>query len=232
MWRELASVVRGQGRFARVLVLRGEGTAAFSVGADITEFPALRTEARAALDYSRAIGDAIEAIRESSVPVVAMIRGLAVGGGCELAAACDVRIADRNARMGIPIGRLGVTLGLAEASALVDLIGLGRARALVLSGRLVDASDAERMGLLDIVRGADTLAADTAALVVRMAAAAAQTVASTKRVLAAAARGETRAQAETFAEELFSVYGGDDLAEGVEAFTTRRDPQFAKERTA
>jgi enoyl-CoA hydratase len=224
MWLELAEVVRSTD--ARVVVLRGHGAAAFSVGADITEFPEQRMDAGKALAYSRAIAGAIDAIRDSPAPVIAMIRGLAVGGGCELAAACDLRIADGTARMGIPIGRLGVTLGLSEASALVDLLGLARARALVLSGALVGAEDAHRIGLLDTITEADALARETAELATRIAQAAPQTISSTKRVLAAAARGATRRDAEAFADELFSVYEGSDLREGVDAFRIKREPRF------
>lgn len=230
MWIELTAAIREFASESSVIVLRGAGGSSFSVGADITEFAAERMSGRGALDYSRAIADAIDAIRECPVPVIAMIRGLAVGGGCELAAACDLRIADRDARLGIPIGRLGVTLGLSEASALVDLLGQARAKALVLGGRLVDADEALRIGLLDIACDADGLVAETAELVLRIAAAAPQTIRATKRVLAAAARGATRRDAEAFAEELFSVYEGDHLKEGVAAFRERRDPDFTTGR--
>ena len=95
----------------RVVIVRGAGDRAFGAGADISEFPEQRLDVEAALCYNASIAAAISAVQSIPVPVVAMIGGLAVGGGCELAAACDVRIASSDSRFGIPIGRLGVTLG-------------------------------------------------------------------------------------------------------------------------
>lgn len=179
-------------------------------------------DAGSALSYSRSIGDAIEAIRHCPIPVVAMIHGLAVGGGCELASACDIRLADSSAKLGIPITRLGVTLGVAEARALADLVGAGKARYLLVSGRLVDSDEAIRIGLVDIVTGPDDLAAQTEALARSMVASIAGAVTAAKRIVAVASMGADRRYPETFAEELFSVYEGAPLRAGVEAFRARR----------
>jgi enoyl-CoA hydratase len=227
MWQELASIIERLGKTSTVIVLRGGGDSAFSVGADITEFPRVRMTEFAALGYSTAIAGAIDALRRSPAPVVAMMRGLAVGGGCELAAAADLRIAARGTRLGIPIGRLGVTLGLSEAAALVDLLGLARAKAFVLGGRLIDMEEALRIGLVDIACDPEDLAGETTELVLRLARSAWQTTRSTKRVLVAAASGSTTEHEKAFATELVSVYEGGDLREGVAAFLQRREPRFA-----
>src|SRR5207237_1117856 len=100
----------GGERDLRTVVVLGAGERAFSAGANIEEFPELRTSAETAHVYNDAISRALEAVMSFPLPTVAMIRGLAVGGGCELASACDLRVAAADARFGVPIGRLGVTL--------------------------------------------------------------------------------------------------------------------------
>lgn len=221
IWRAIPGRL-AEARDASVVVLRGAGDRALSAGADIGEFAELRTTARAALVYSSSIGAAIDAIRTHPVPVIAMIRGLAVGGGCEIAASCDARIASDDARLGIPIGKLGVTLGLSEAAALIDVLGPARARWLVLSGRLVDAADALRIGLVDEVADGASLVAATAQLATTIAESSAVTVRATKKVIRTASAGATRAAAEAFAAELFDAYEGPDLQAGVTAFLDRR----------
>ena len=135
----------------RAVVIKGTGAQAFAAGADIGEFAELRSNAATAIAYNAAIAAALESVQLVPVPVVAMISGLAIGGGCELAAACDVRIADTTCRLGIPIGRLGVTLGYTEARLLTELIGPAALKYLLMSGELIDASHAMRMGLLQRV---------------------------------------------------------------------------------
>lgn len=215
----------------RAVVIRGAG-GAFSAGADISEFPRRRMVARAALDYNRAIARALEAVVACPVPVIAMIGGAAVGGGCELAAACDVRIASTRARFGVPIGRLGVTLGPVEATAVARLIGPARLKELVFSSRIVDADEAHRIGLVERLVAPAELERETAGLLDAIVSASPATIRATKRVAALAGRDLTPADAEAFAELLFSVYEGAELAEGVAAFGERRPPRFAAAQAA
>lgn len=224
-WQALGALFAGEARDATAVVVRGAGTA-FSAGADIDEFPARRMTARDALAYNRAIAAALEAVIACPAPVVAMIGGAAVGGGCELAAACDVRVASEAARFGIPIGRLGVTLGPVEARAIARLIGPARLKELVFSGRLVDAGEAREIGLVERVVAADRLVAETVALIDAIRGSAPTTIRATKRVAELAGRSLTPADADLLAELLFSVYEGEELREGVAAFGERREPRF------
>ena len=165
-WRRLGDIFTDLGAEGdlRAVVVRGAGDRAFGAGADIKEFPQVRLSPEDALVYNESIAAALTAVASLAVPVVAMVQGLAVGGGCELAAACDVRLASQQARFGIPIGRLGVTLGYTEADALVRLIGPAALKYLLFSGRLVDADEALRMGLVQRVVATEDLVDETVEL--------------------------------------------------------------------
>jgi len=229
MWRAIPELLGGLGEPVSALVLRGAGSAALSVGADITEFRDLRMTPKGALEYSAAIGAAIDALRAKPYPVVAMIGGLAVGGGCELAAACDIRIVSERAKFGVPIGGLGVTLGFSEAAALAELIGVSQTYYLVVSGRLIGSDEALRMGLVSEVVPESQLSARIEQFVTDLAALSKPTIRSLKRTLRAVSRGANRGDAEAFAAELFDVYAGEDLREGVAAFERKVPPIFGKE---
>jgi len=229
-WLRLAEVFEelAADRALRAVVVRGAGERAFSAGANIEEFPELRTSAGTALDYNRAISAALEGVMAFELPVVAMVRGLAVGGGCELAAACDLRIAAADARFGIPIGRLGVTLGPAEARALMRLIGPARLKDLVFTGRLVDASEALAMGLVDRVVPVEELPAATAEIVSAIVSSAPTTIRATKLVAELSGRPLSPHDADRLARLTIEAYDGADLKEGVAAFLERRAPRFGQ----
>lgn len=227
-WRRLRAVF---GELAadpdlRAVVVRGAGGKAFGAGADIAEFPAVRTGAAVALAYNETLAEALRAVAAVPVPVIAMVRGLAVGGGCELAAACDVRVAATDARFGIPIGRLGVTLGLTEASALVRLIGPAALKELLFSGRLVDADEAGRMGLVQRLVAPAELVDTTVALVDAILAASATTIRAAKAVADMCGRPLTATDTERLTRLAVEAYDGVDLKEGVAAFLARRPPVF------
>ena len=211
----------------RAVVIRGAGGKAFSAGADISEFPERRMSAVAAFEYNRCVAHALDGVLACPAPVVAMVAGLAVGGGCELAAACDVRIASDDSRFGVPIGKLGVTLGHTEARALVRLIGPGRLKELIFSGRLLDAAEACASGLVERVVPRATLHEETAKLVEAIVAAAPTTLRSVKAVTEMVARDLTARDVEYLTQLTLTQYAGPELAEGVAAFLERRPPRFS-----
>jgi enoyl-CoA hydratase len=215
----------------RAVVVKGAGGRAFAAGADIKEFPGVRIGASAAIEYNESIAAALKAVHELPVPVIAMIRGLAVGGGCELAAACDVRVADTTARFGIPIGRLGVILGHTEANALVRLIGAAELKYLLFSGGLIDAYAARQIGLLqELVEDPDQLVALTAGLIETILASSEVTIRAAKQVADMCGRGLTDHDTELLARLTVEAYDGPDLKEGVAAFEARRRPDFTQQR--
>ena len=137
----------------RCIVLRGAGDVAFASGADIEEFESIRSTKEKAIAFARHGHRAMHALRDCPVPTLAAIRGACVGGGLELAAFCDMRIASTDSRFGIPISRLGGTLAFAELEGLVRLAGPTVALELLLEGRLLDAQEAFAKGLVNRLVG-------------------------------------------------------------------------------
>lgn len=131
----------------RVLVLTGSGVKAFASGADIAEL-----KERGVIEALQRINAALfRRVEEVGVPTIAAISGYALGGGCELAMACDIRIAGATAKLGQPEVSLGIIAGAGAIQRLPRLVGFGRAKELIFTGRLVDAQEAERIGLVNHV---------------------------------------------------------------------------------
>ena len=208
-------------REVRVVVLTGAGDRAFVAGADIAEF-AERTplEQRQAMLPPRIF----ELVAEFPKPVIAMINGFALGGGCELALACDLRIAAASARLGQPEIRLGLIPGGGGTQRLPRLVGAGRALRLILTGEVIDATEALRLGLVDEVVPDDALRERTLEL--------ARAIAEQSPVAVRLAKEAVRAALElplaaglAHERELFvTAFGSEDKAEGVAAFLEKRSP--------
>ncbi len=228
-WRQLVRVFEGLSAATalRAIVIRGVGDRAFSAGADIKEFPDVRLSVEDAIGYNEAISAALNTVQSVSVPVIAMISGLAVGGGCELAAACDVRIAGSSARFGIPIGRLGVILGYTEANALSRLIGPAELKYLLFSGALIDAQEALRIKLVQQVVPNAELIERTVALLEAIRTSSPVTIRAAKVVADMCGRTLTTADTEALTRMTVEAYGGPELKEGVAAFQQGRQANFA-----
>ncbi|HEX2167039.1 MAG TPA: enoyl-CoA hydratase-related protein [Longimicrobiales bacterium] len=208
---------------ARVIVITGSGEKAFVAGADIVEF-AERTplQQREAMQ-GRRVFDEVAAFPK---PVIAMINGFALGGGCELALACDVRVAARSARFGQPEIRLGLIPGGGGTQRLPRLIGAGRALRLILTGDLIDAEEAYRIGLVDVLVDDGELHARTLELSRAMAAHSPVALRLAKSAVAAALETPLSAGL-THERELFiTAFGSEDRREGVSAFLEKRAPDF------
>ena len=132
----------------RAIVLRGAGDKAFAPGADIGEFEAERGNSAQARNYGRLMHDVMRRIDECRHPTVALIRGLCVGGGLEIAMLCDIRVCGEGSRFGVPINRIGVTMGYPEVAALVALVGRSVALEILLEGRVFGAAEALAKGLV------------------------------------------------------------------------------------
>ena len=205
----------------RVVVITGAGDRAFVAGADITEFAE-----RTALEQRQVMGPPriFELVAEYPKPVIAMINGLALGGGCELALACDLRIAAESARLGQPEIRLGLIPGGGGTQRLPRLVGAGRALRLILTGEPIDAHEALRMGLVDEVVPDDALRARTLELARAVAGQPPLAVRLAKQAVRAALE-QPLASGLAYERELFiTAFGSEDKTEGVAAFLEKRPP--------
>jgi enoyl-CoA hydratase len=135
----------------RCIVLRGAGDKAFAPGADIAEFAELRSNFAQARAYGRLMHETMRQIAECRHPTVALIQGICVGGGLELAMLCDIRICSEGSRFGVPINRIGVTMGYPEIAALIKLVGRQTALEILLEGRIFSAAEAKEKGLISRV---------------------------------------------------------------------------------
>ena len=210
---------------ARVVIIRGSD-GAFSSGTDIAQFDQVRSGADG-VAYERRLAHVIERLDAVDVPTIASIDGPAVGGGCALAVACDLRIAADTARLGVPVARtLGNCLSVENLARLVDLVGQGRALELMLTGRLVPAVEALAWGLVHRVVPAADLDAETRTLAGELASRATSTVATTKAMLRRL-RAARRPAPGDCDDLIAACYASADFREGVTAFAAKRRPSFS-----
>jgi enoyl-CoA hydratase len=150
MWRQLGEVMRSLSAddSLRCIVLRGAGNKSFAPGNDIAEFKDARSNSTDAKRYGEIHHQALAAINECRHPVVALIQGICVGGGLEIASLCDLRICGKSSRFGIPINRLGLCVGIREMHALYSLVGKAVTMEILLEGRVFDAAEAMQKGLV------------------------------------------------------------------------------------
>lgn len=217
--------VRGD-RSVRCVVLTGAGGPAFAAGADIKQMVDL--DSRSGLAFGR-LGQAVTAAVEGlPQPVVAAVNGYAFGGGCELALACDLRLASETAQFAQPEVSLGIPPGWGATQRLPRLVGPGVAAELIFTGRRVAADEALRIGLVNAVHPVERLLPEAAALARRIAANSPRAVAAAKRalVLAFAHPGAgLAAELALFGES----FGSADQREGMTAFVEKRPPVFSGE---
>ena len=149
-WQLLSKIVRdiGQEGSVKVVIFTGSGNRSFSAGADIKDFKSHRHDSGSSKIYSEAFDGALDDIEALSMPTISMIRGICVGGGCELSMATDIRIAAQGSKFGIPVAKLGILVGYREMKRLVNLVGPGNASYILLSGRIIGDTEALEMGMI------------------------------------------------------------------------------------
>ena len=170
MWVNLGAAVTSAAGddSVRVVVVRGAGDA-FCAGADISEFATVYATASSARGANVVIADALAAVDALPVPAIAVIRGACMGGGCALAAACDLQLADPSATFGVDPAALGLAYRFRDCQRLAARIGLGRLKELLIAGRRIDATTAEAWGLVSEVVAPDALDGTVDDLVARIA---------------------------------------------------------------
>lgn len=209
----------------RCIVIRGEGTTAFAAGADISEFSELRSNAKEAKEYGEFVAAALDALQKCRHPTVAMIHGACTGGGFEIVCCCDMRIAGKSARLGIPIKRIGNALAPPEMKPSLDLVGPAVVLEMLLEGGLFGGDDAVQRGMVNRVVPDDELAEnvyETAERIVSGAPLAAQMTKKTLHRLMSNPQPLSK-------QELIDSYAAcdsEDYTEGVRSFLAKEQPEF------
>lgn len=211
-------------RDLRAVVLTGAGDQAFCAGADLTERRSLSREEQTAHTYR--INAAADALAALPMPVIAAIRGYALGGGAELALACDLRVAGEDATFGFPEVRIGIYPGAGGVLRLPWLVGPGAARDLLFTGRRIDAGTAFRIGLIDRLVPADDALPAALALAGEIAANAPLAVRALKAALDRSAGLPPGRASEIIMRMRDALDGTRDYAEGLAAFAEHRAPDF------
>ena len=202
------------------MVLTGAADRAFVAGADIKAMAAMDIEQAQAWG---ALGHETASLLETMPkPTIAAVNGFALGGGCELALACDVRYASTTARLGQPEVSIGIIPGWGGTQRLPRVVGIGVAKELILTGRLVDADESLRIGLVNAVFPPEELMEKTMELARTLAAKSPLVLAAIKETTARTFHGDLGAEAEAFA----TLFGSDDQSEGMRAFIEKREPRF------
>lgn len=207
----------------RVVVITGAGDKAFIAGADIQEF-----KDRKAVEQYRAMqeGDIYSALDLFPKPAIAMINGFCLGGGCELAMACDIRVAGERAKLGQPEINLGIIPGGGGSQRLPRLVGEGLALRMIYTGEMVDALRAREIGLVDEVFPDEQLREKTMELARAIAAKSPAALQAAKEAVKAAARMPLE-EGLKYEKVLFGLlFSTEDKEEGVRAFLEKRKPEF------
>lgn len=208
----------------RCVVVRGAGGKAFAAGADIRAFEKERADAKAAKAYAHAVQRAMRAVAEGTHPVVALIEGVCVGGGLELASVCDIRICGVSSRFGVPIKKLGITMAYGELSALVSLVGSAAAREILLEGEVFGAERASALGLVNCVVPDGKVEEEAYACARRIAEGAPLVARWHRKFIRRLADPRPLTRAEI--DQSYAAMDTADYREGVRAFLAKEPPKF------
>jgi enoyl-CoA hydratase len=210
-------------RTIRGVIITGAGQKAFVAGADISEF--LELDVEKGTEMAQRGHDAFFAIERFPKPVIAAVNGFALGGGCELAMACHLRIASENARFGQPEVNLGIIPGYGGTQRLIQYIGKGKALELLLTGDMLSAAEALSLGLVNHVTTQEELLGHAFALMDKITAKG--PIAVTKVIEAVNTYFDFAARGFDFEAKTFgAIAGTEDFKEGASAFLEKRKPEF------
>ena len=232
MWQTLGAVTRDldEDNDVRCIVFRGTGGKAFSAGADIKDFDEHRYNAESAAVYAEAFEGALEIIENCGKPTVSAIQGFCVGGGLELAAATDIRVAAESSRFGVPVARLGLTAGWDELRRMVSVAGIAAVKYMLLSGRIIEIDDAERFGIVTLRVSDEDFNSAVDDLARQIVAGAPLAARDHKIMISRLSKNPDTASltTEEFALQ-FRVFDSADFREGVHAFKQKRTAEFIGE---
>ena len=226
MWKRMGEVFQNLSSDdgVRCIVIRGAGDRAFSPGNDISEFAKDRSNAAQAEAYGKLMHGTIETIRACQTPMVAMIMGVCVGGGLEVAGLCDIRICGESSRFGAPINKLGLVMAYPEISCLLDLVGPQVALEILLEGRIFEAPEALQKGLVSRIVPDDQVESEAMETARRVADGAPLVHRWHKKFLDRLADPTPLTDEEL--KESFACYDTEDFKTGYTAFLEKKKPEF------
>ncbi len=226
MWRRLGEVMveLSADDDLRCVVLRGAGGKSFAPGNDISEFETDRANSSLARAYGETLHTTLEVLKTCRHPTVALIEGVCVGGGLEIAALCDIRICGESSRFGVPVNRLGLVMAYPEIEGLLRLVGRAVTLEILLEGRVFGAAEAREKGLVNRVVPDARVEEEAYATAGRIAAGAPLVARWHKRFVA---RLEDPAPlTETERDEGYACYDTEDFRVGYRAFLEKKKPDF------
>ncbi len=210
----------------RVVVMHGAGGKAFASGADISEFDKTRASAEAEADYSRRSSEARKRLEALEKPLIAMIQGFCIGGGCATALVADLRIAGEGSRFGIPAARLGVAYAYESLRRLVALVGPAVAKDIMFTGRQFDEAEALGVGLINRIVPAERLEETVTEIARTIATNAPLSIRASKEAIERIAGDPGKADRTRFEAFYRACFDSADYAEGRAAFMAKRKPVF------
>ncbi len=208
----------------KALIITGDGPKSFVAGADISQMAGFNQEQ--GLEFGRFGAKVFRAIEELPIPVIAAINGFALGGGCELACACDIRIASSNARFGQPEVNLGIIPGFSGTYRLAKLIGQGYAKELIYTGRMIKADEALRIGLVNHVYEPEVLMEEALKLAGDIATSAPIAVCYAKACINENYDLDKSDALELESQMFGRCFSTEDQKAGMQAFLEKRTPEF------
>jgi enoyl-CoA hydratase/carnithine racemase len=228
MWRGIAPAMA---RFdadpeVRCVAFRGAGTEAFAAGADISEFETLRAQNAAVAQYDGLLDQVLHAIQDSRKPSLAMIHGFCMGGGLEVALACDLRYCGESAQFGIPAAKLGLAYNVEGHKRLLETVGHARAREIMFLGRRYSAQEGLEMGLVHKVLPDGALQGFTEEVLKTLSENAPLAIANSKTIIEEYVKSEGEPDQALMRQAMERCAGSADYREGRSAFMAKRKPRF------
>ncbi|MDB5643068.1 MAG: enoyl-CoA hydratase [Hyphomicrobiales bacterium] len=228
MWTSLPGLVARavEDDSVRAIVVEGSGARAFCSGADISQFGEKRSDAEGANAYERAVTAGLAALSSGPKPTLARINGICFGGGLALALSCDLRLASETARFCLPAAKLGLGYAFSNIDFMVRRIGLGAAADILYSARTFEAREAQRLGIVTNVFGAETFFEESNAYLARVSGNAPLTLKAMALSLRELQTAESARDPSAANAAVAACYVSEDYAEGRRAFAEKRAPVF------
>jgi enoyl-CoA hydratase len=228
MWRGIAPAMAqfDADPEVRCVAFRGAGTEAFASGADISEFEEIRAQKSSVAEYDDLLDQVLHAIQDSRKPSVAMIYGFCMGGGLEVALACDLRYCGRSAQFGIPAAKLGLAYNIEGHRRLIETVGHACAREIMFLGRRYDAEEGFAMGLVNQVFHDGELESEVARIIAQLCDNAPLSIANSKTIIEEYVKASGAPDRAQMARAIERCAKSDDYEEGRRAFMEKRKPRF------